>query len=257
MDARFAQELLRTRTGGRSRGLAVVSAFAIGTLAACSGGSAPHDGSSGGVRATATTTASGDVAPAASNGVPLAVTRVGTLAEEGYDAVRTAKWSAAAALADSLELATPGLPSSPAAQGFIAAELREAVASFGGTLRTRDRIGGMRATNRITYLAAQLGAPYRTGTPTEVLLMDSYGRDLEIGAATHDAGALQRTAGDISQAWRTLRTAVEANGGAAEAARFDALVMRVREARSPAESAKLATAFLDEVDKVALLLTRR
>ena len=256
MDARFARSLTPTRTRTRTRVIAAATTLAIGTLAACSGGSAPHDGSSGGVRATATATARGDVAPAAANGVPLAITRVGTFAEDGYDAVRTAKWSAASALADSLGLATPGLPSSPAAQGVIAGELREAVASFGGTVRKRDRIGGMRASNRITYLAAQLGAPYHSATPTEVLLMDSYGRELEIGAATHDGAALQRTARDISQAWRTLRPAVVAHKGAAEAARFDALVTRVREARSPAESAKLATPFLDEVDKLELVFTR-
>ncbi len=175
----------------------------------------------------------------------------GELAENIYDAVKADDWTTATAKLDSLQAAV-GDPA-PAQTQFDRGEisrLEEAVAA-------RDRVPALEASNALTRDFARATAA-ASPIPEEVVLLDFYGRELEIGAGQGDAGMerLRRTAADIRTTWDAVRSRVMENGGGAAAEDFDAIVQRVEESRTPADYAAVATPVLDEVDRLEAVFTR-
>lgn len=114
----------------------------------------------------------------------------------------------------------------------------------------------MREANHLTELGAQLASGYQSQVPTGVVLLDYYGRELEIWSEAGDLAKLRSTSADIRRTWNALRPQVAARGGTAEASAFDALVSRVGAAATPPAFAAVATPILDAVDGLEKVFTR-
>lgn len=229
------------------RSLARLSAvMAILTIGACSDDDAAGGRDSDAPPATATTPA----VPAAPT-VPADIEGLGHHAENAFDMTKAGDWAKAKASTDSLEQAVAGGQNARSAPtyGAMMVELRRAVT-------TRQRRAAMIAANRLTELGARLSEPFGPAVPADVTLLDYYGRELEIWAASGDLGKLRETADAVGKTWDRLQAQVEQRGGSAEAARFGDLVKRVRQSRTPREFGALATPILDEVDKLEVVFQR-
>ena len=230
----------------RSRSGSFTVAAAILVTAACSGGD------SGAARDTSATATPGTSAPAAPvSTVPADIEAIGHHGENAYDMAKLADWAKATASLDSLERAI-----ATGANGTGDSAVRSAVADLRRSIAAKDRRAAMIAANRLTEVGARLSVPFAPIVPADVTLLDYYGRELEVWAATRNTEKLKETGDAIGETWDRLRPTVEQRGGTAEAKVFGDLVQRVRQARTAAEYGALATPVLDEVDKLEAVFNR-
>ncbi|HWE43713.1 MAG TPA: hypothetical protein VG432_14500 [Gemmatimonadaceae bacterium] len=188
--------------------------------------------------------------------LPPAVEAVGRHAEDAYDVAKAGTWTTARVIVDSLKRAVSTLPA--AAQSAVAPSgaLHAEVATLDQAVTDRNHVRAERAANHITALGAQMAAQYLAPVPANVVLLDYYGRELEIWSTANDRTKLRDTALAMSRTWGAVRPQVIARGGNAEATRFDALVSRAEGASTVAAYARLATPVLDEVDRLEAVFTR-
>jgi hypothetical protein len=186
---------------------------------------------------------------ATSSAPPRAVADVGEYGEQIYDQAVGSHWDKAAPLMDSLNAAAKALPDE-SRNAAERTQLTRVLDTLRSALTAKQRGAATAAANRVTYLAAKISAPYRPATPVDVVLLDYYGRELEVQAARKDMTALKATAADIRRTWDSVKGQVVSHGGAAAAAKTDSLVARIEAAKSPAEYSRLAKPFLDVVDEL-------
>ncbi len=230
--------------------LGAAALFAI-SLFACS-----RDKTSAVIDSTAASSTAPTGAAAAAAPIPAAVNDVGTYGEDLYDQAKTANWVAAKAYLDSLHTAATNLPRTDQIQSQRS-QLNSAITALDQAVASRNSEAALEAANRITFLSAQMTTPYHGATPTEVLLLDYYGRELDIWSARKNAAKLKQTAAALTSTWNALRPTVEKNGGGVAAGHTDALVARINAAKSPAQYARVATPFLDEVDELEKVFTKQ
>jgi|GEM_PF-2301478 len=200
-----------------------------------------------------------DTSPAATHPGPAAppppapsnVGDPGELSENIYDAAKARDWTTATAKLDSLRMM---LTSSPAAGGE---GTQARVQRLADAVAARDRTKAMEAGNALTRDFAPATAA-ASNTPVEVVMLDYFGRELEIGAAEGEAGMdrLRRAGTEIRSTWDAVRPRVVERGGDEVARSFDALVQRVEQARTPGEHGAVATPLLDEVDRLEAVFRR-
>lgn len=220
-----------------SRWIFALVAPALLVAAACGGKGDSDDGQDSDVPRDSGAPA----AVSSTSTVPPAIEAVGHHAENAYDMTKMNDWAKARASVDSLDVALAADSATRAAVDSTLQQLRGAIAGRNGR-------SGMVAANRLTEIGARLSERYAPAVPVDVTLLDYYGRELEIWAASRDLPKLRETGNAISSTWESLRARVEQRGGTAEAMRFGELVQRVRQARTVPDYAALATPILNEVD---------
>jgi hypothetical protein len=230
--------------------MVVAGLFAIGVFA-CS-----RDKTNAVVDSTAASSTTPTGAAAATAPIPAGVNDVGTYGEDLYDQAKAGNWVAAKAYLDSLHAAATNLPRTDQIQSQRS-QLDSAIVALDQAVATRNGAAALEAANRVTFLSAQMTTPYHGATPTEVLLLDYYGRELEIWSARNDSAKLKETAAALTSTWNALRPTVEKNGGGVAAGHTDALVARINAAKSAAQYARVATPFLDEVDELEKVFTKQ
>ena len=233
-------------------------ALLLSTVAACGRSNkttADTTLASSGAQPSASSTSSSTTA-AANAPIPQAINDVGTYGEDLYDEAKAGNWAKAKTLLDSLHAASNLLPTGDQFQSQRT-ELNSAVSALDKAIASRNRTAGLEAANRVTYASAKMTTPYHGATPTEVLLLDYYGRELEIWSAQKNAAKLKETAAALTSTWNALRPTVQRQGGTVAAGQTDALVKRINAAKSPAEYARTATPFLDEVDELEKVFTKQ
>lgn len=198
---------------------------------------------------------------AAPDRVPAPIAALGHHAEDVYDMAKSGNWTAARASTDSLRAAVAVIPDTGAAAGSAAsrrerAHLTRTLAALDHAVTAHDSTAALRAANRLTELGARLSGPYDPRVPSDVTLLDYYGRELELWSAANEVSKLRATAAAMHKTWVALRPRVESHGGSAEAARFDALVARADSARTASAYAAVAKPILDEVDKLEAVFNR-
>lgn len=180
----------------------------------------------------------------AQHGVPKAVVDVGEFGENVYDAVTAGNWAKATSLAASLETAARSLkPAEHAQLTGVLDSLHRAVAA-------KDRNAARETANRVTLLAARISEPYHPPVPVAVVLLDYYGRELEIWGARGDVAKSRLVADSLRATWDGVRAAVVAAGGSSAAHKTDGLVKRIEQTRSAKGYAALSKPFLDVVDEL-------
>lgn len=163
---------------------------------------------------------------------------------------KASDWTKAANDLAALRTATQNLGSDGQTANLERRDIETSLTNLERDVASRNRLTTMQQANRLTMLAANMTRVFNPQVPTEVTLLDYYGRELEIGAATNDVGRLRATASDMRRTWNLLLPSLEAHGGTAEARKFGELVARVEAARASADFGRLATPVLDEVDNL-------
>jgi len=218
-----------------------------------------HAATSAAPASTAAADAQGHVASTTAAGpVPAAVVALGEHGEDLYDAVNAGRWPKAQALLDSARSAARSLPASSSGLAATAqGELPGVLDSLAQAIASKQQARALALANRVTYMATELTRPYAQAVPVEVQLLDYYGRELELGASAKDQARITQAATDIQRTWSAVKPAVEQHGGQKQATHTDALVTKIIAAQTPAEAGRLARSFLDEVDDLEKVFTKR
>lgn len=188
--------------------------------------------------------------------VPKPLEEVGHFSENVYDMAKLNDWGKASADLASLKQATGQLKTDARTAKVDAAQLTASLAKVDNAVAKKNRAAAMEEANRITMIAANLTASFKPQVPTEVTLLDYYGRELEIWAEAKNPAKLKTTATEIRRTWDKLRPSVESHGGTGEVKKFSDLAARVEAAKTPDEYARLATPVLDEVDNLEKVFTK-
>jgi hypothetical protein len=192
-----------------------------------------------------------------SHPMPAAVTAIGTYGEDLYDQAKLGDWKKAAILMDSLDLSSKYLPASDSRIEPQRTRLIGILDTLRTALNKHERLNAQEASNLVTYVSAKMTDVYRPPVPTEVLLLDFYGRELEIWSALKNQAKLDQTVADLKSTWESLKPAIVSRQGSALILHTDSLVAKIGAAKTPANLAKLATPFLDEVDEMEKVFTKQ
>lgn len=183
------------------------------------------------------------------------IVSLGHHAEDLYDHLNLSNWSSADTLMESLRHDVASGVAGNAPTG-LDARVSATMARLDTAVAAADRARALIEANRLTELSARLLHSTEPIVPTDVTLLDYFGRELEIRHALHDGAGLQAAADSIRVVWGRVRPSVVARGGAAEAARFDSLVTRLNSAGSPGNIVALGTPILDHVDLLEAVYER-
>ena len=187
--------------------------------------------------------------------VEAAINDVGRYGEEIYDLVKSGDWPKAKSDLVSLKQAASKLPAEVNGNGTEQVQLNETMRALDTAITEKNWERATREANQITWIGADLTAPFKPLVPIEVTRLDYYGRELEISSIQKDEPRLKATAAGMVTAWNALRPPLEAAGGVSEAERFGKLIAQVEAAQSPADFGKLAAPVLDEVDNLEKVFT--
>ena len=181
--------------------------------------------------------------------VPKSLMDAGEYGENIYDYAKANDWKKAEARIAALKEATKKVRADGKNQPTKVDRLEADVADLDRAVTAKNRQAAMVAANQITRDVAEMSAAYKVIVPVEVVLLDYYGRELEIWAEAKDTSKLQATAREMRKTWDAVRPSIEAKNPAV-AKKFEGLVAQVEAAKAPADYAKVATPVLDEVDNL-------
>jgi hypothetical protein len=180
--------------------------------------------------------------------VPKSLVDAGEYAENIYDHAKANDWKNADAKIGLLKAAVEKVRTDVNNQKAAGA-IYPNVTALERAVTAKDRPAAMLAANQITRDVAETTTEYKVVVPVEVVLLDYYGRELEIWAEAKDTNKLQATAREMRRTWDAVRPAIEAKNPAV-AKKFEGLVTQVEAAKAPADYAKVAKPVLDEVDNL-------
>jgi hypothetical protein len=187
--------------------------------------------------------------PVVADTPPAALTAVGESAEALFDAARASQWPAATTQLQALKEAASQLPPDLPKADLIA-QLRSRIEDVKQSAAARRRVETMDMANSITRLVADVSAEFRTEVPIGVVMLDYYGRQLELGMAAGRPSTLTQATADLRQQWDRIEPDILRRGHADEARRFTDLVVQLEGARRRADFAAPTRAELEAVDRL-------
>jgi hypothetical protein len=199
-------------------------------------------------QAPAATSANAAASPVAADAPPAALVRLGESAEGLFDAASASQWQTATEQLQALNAAASELPRLPKVD--LVAQLRSRIDDVTQSVTARNRVETMDFANGITRIVADLSAGFHTDVPIDIVMLDYYGRQLELGIATGRLATLTRAAAELRQQWNHIEPTIEQRGHAGEARRFTDIVVQLEGAQRPADFAAPARAELAAVDRL-------
>lgn len=175
--------------------------------------------------------------------------QAGHWSENLYDRALAADWAGAASDLRALRTSLDRLQSTFSGDEYLVAAM-SATGRVGTAITVRDTGALAREANAVTRDVAFLTSRTNPPMPSEVTLLDYYGREIEIWARAGDAVRLDKTRRETAETWARLAPRLTARGATAERDRFGALMKRLEDARTIDEYRVLATPILDEVDNL-------
>jgi hypothetical protein len=225
--------------------LAII-AIVIGTIV--SGGCSRHDQPPNPAQTASPKVASASMILVAEH-PPAALGQIGESAEVIFDAARASKWTEAAASMQSLKKFESDLPST-GLKPDLDAKLRSRIVDLGESVKVRERARSMDFANGITHIVADLSSPYQVKIPYEMVLLDYYGRQIELGLAASQPSTLKQATADLRQTWNAVEPSILQRGHVEDARRFADIVAQLEAAKRPADFVAPVRAELAAVDQL-------
>jgi hypothetical protein len=188
----------------------------------------------------------------AADAPPEALLQVGESAEQLFDAARASDWQAAVTRLEALRDSAHRLPLDLPKPDLVG-QLQSRIDDLRQEVDGRQQVQTTDDANAVTHLAAELSAMYQTTIPYDILLLDYYGRQLELGIVTGSQTALAQTSADVRQTWNRIEPTIERRGHTDEARRFTDIVVQLEGAKTPSAFAAPTRAELDAVDRLETL----
>jgi hypothetical protein len=188
-------------------------------------------------------------AAAAADGPPATLVEVGGAAEDLFDAALLSRWPDATDALETIKASAANLPATLSTPDLVS-RLRSRIRELEDTVSTRQRVQTMDVANGITRLAADLAAEYQTPLPYALVLLDYYGRELEVGIAAGDRARLNQAAADLQQTWNRFEETILQRGAVEEARRFTDIIAQLVGAQTPGDFIEPTRAELAAVDRL-------
>jgi hypothetical protein len=191
-------------------------------------------------------------AAAVADSPPPMLLEVGEAAENLFDAARLSRWTEADDALETMKKSADNLPVTFATPD-LTSRLQSRIRELEDTVPTRQRLQTMDFANGITRLVADLSAEYQTPLPYALVLLDYYGRELDIGLAATDQARLNRAAADLQQTWNGFERTILQRGAVEEARRFTDIVAQLAGAQAPGdfiEPTRAERAAVDRLEKM-------
>ena len=118
--------------------------------------------------------------------VEAAINDVGRYGEEIYDLVKGSDWPKAKSDVVSLKQAAGRLPAEVNGNGSEQVQLNDTIRALDKAIAEKNWERASREANQITWIGADLTAPFKPLVPIEVTRLDYYGRELEISSIQKD-----------------------------------------------------------------------
>ena len=189
---------------------------------------------------------------AAAYGPPSSLVEIGDAAAQLFDAARQGNWKNADIALETMTTSRAALPSRWSTPD-LASQLSSALAAVEASVSARQRLHTMDVANSITRLVADLSSEYRMPVPYALLLLDYYGRELELGIAAGDPTRLAQATADLQQTWNRFERTILQAGAIDEARRFTDTVAELVDARVPGDFIAPTRAELVAVDALKRL----
>ena len=187
------------------------------------------------------------------NRPPSALVQIGKSAEEVFDAARTSQSDVAVASVGALKESFTDVNVS-ALKPDLAVQLRSRIRGLESSINARQRVQSMDFANGITRLVADLSAPYQVEIPYKIVLLDYYGRQLELGIAAARPAMLKQATADVRQTWNSIEPDILRRGHVDDGRRFSDIVVQLEEAEHPADFVAPARAELAAVGQLEKIL---
>jgi hypothetical protein len=188
-------------------------------------------------------------ATAYADSAPSALLVVGETAKELFDAARLSNWPDADVALQDMKTSAADLPNTWS-RPDLASQLQRRLAEVEDTVSARQRVQTMDFANGITRLVADLSAEYQTPLPYALVLLDYYGRELELGIAAGDQARLKRATADLRQTWNRFQRIILQRGAVEDARRFTDSVAQLEGAQTPGDFVESIRAELAAVDRL-------
>ena len=224
----------------------MISILGVVVIVSCSRQAAPPSMANQPVPQATPPAASGTLE---ANRPPSALVQIGESAEELFDAARTSKWNHAAASVATLKESVSVLSVS-ALKPDLVGQLQSRIRELDGGVKARRRVQSMDFANSITRLAAELSAPYQVEIPYKIVLLDYYGRQIELGIAASRPSTLKQATADLRQTWNSVERDILRRGHVDDARRFTDIVVQLEGAKRPADFVAPVRAELAAVDRL-------
>ena len=127
--------------------------------------------------------------------------------------------------------------------------LTKTIANLEKSISAGKRMDAMCLANKITLIEAAMAEPLKPRVPTNVGLLDYYGRELEIWSEARDTEKLSSIVVRMHLAWQTLIPQFRTEDDSRFIKRFAEILKRLDLANTPEEFARLAEQVHNEIDK--------
>lgn len=182
--------------------------------------------------------------------------RVANSAKSVYSLVKAGQWSEARKQLSSLQTIARSLPVNPTFTRQEIAKLSSWIVPLESLIAVKQPLA-MDMANQLAMVASQLAIQPNSRLPIEVVMLDYYGRELEIWSTRGNPVKLKTVANKITQIWHDLRPAMQAERSFIQVQPLeDTLVALLDEANSPAEYRLLSAPLLAEVNQLQAVFLR-
>lgn len=170
-------------------------------------------------------------------------------AEDIYDLAKANKWKSVERTVGALKKAGQTLGTLPNEESaMLLPRLSRTITGLEESIAARKRIDAMRLANKITLIEAAMAEPLKPRVPTNVGLLDFYGRELDMWSEARDMERLSYIVVRMHLAWQTLIPQFSTQNDLRFIKRFAEILKRLDLATTPEEYGRLAAQVRDEVD---------
>jgi hypothetical protein len=133
---------------------------------------------------------------------------------------------------------------------FYSQRLRKKIEDLEQAISAKNRRETMQISNNITLLEVAVMGQFKLRVPTDVMVLDYCGRELEILSEEKDIERLFNLVVRMHLIWQNLIPQLIQKGATKEIKNFSEIMKRLEIAKTPEEFNRLAKQVLDEVDNL-------
>jgi hypothetical protein len=172
-------------------------------------------------------------------------------AEDIYDLAQVDKWNKISKKLDKLKTSEKAIKLLRNEENdFLSQRLTAKIEDLEQAVSAKSRKDTMRFANDISLLEIAMIGELRPRVPTNVMLLDYCGRELEILSEEKDIARLSNLVIRMHLIWQNTIPQLVDKGGSKEIKIFSEIMTRLERAKTPEEYNRIAKHVLDEVDNL-------
>ena len=183
--------------------------------------------------------------------VQIEIEALSGIAEDIYELAKASKWDKIRKRLEKLKKAEKTIKMLRNEENdFFILRLRSKIEELEQAVSLKNRKDTMRYANTITLLDVAMIGDLKPRVPTNIMLLDYCGRELEILSEEKDLDKLSNLVIRMHLIWKNLIPQLVDKGDNENIKRFSEIMKRLERAKTPEEYNHLAKQVLDEVDNL-------